>query len=87
MAKQHTHANEGEPLTPKEQLKQWVDTWASASEALDAVHRKELRNLDGEKAISLLLGHFDYTKEPFAPKPFSGLIEQQRIFMKILGRD
>jgi hypothetical protein len=49
------------------------------------VRREELRALDGYAAISLLMGPADYTAEPRAPRPGSGLVEQQRLF-QILRR-
>jgi hypothetical protein len=65
------------------QGKRWVQTWKSAGEAMEALRRKELRELDSYKTIALLCGPADYTREPFAPKPTSGLVEQQRLFSKL----
>ncbi|MBI2435819.1 MAG: hypothetical protein HYV26_23430 [Candidatus Hydrogenedentes bacterium] len=75
--------------TPEQiaQAKLWVETWKKAGPELEAIRREELRNLDGQKAIAALCGPADYTVEPRAPKPTSGLIEQQRWFMKAAGRD
>ena len=53
-----------------------------AGVALEKIRREELRNLDAYKAISLLCGPADYTIAPRAPKPTSGLVEQQFWFMK-----
>jgi hypothetical protein len=65
----------------------WVDTWIAAGEALAEVKRRELQHLDTQKAIALLCGPADYTKEPRAPKPYSGLVEQQYWFRKAAGLD
>jgi hypothetical protein len=54
---------------------------------LERIRRKEIRELDTYKTISLLCGSADYTKPPYAPKPWSGLIEQQRLFKKLAGRE
>ena len=62
--------------------RQWVAAWESAGHELERIRREELRNLDVQKAISLICGDFDYTVPPRAPKPTSGLVEQQRWFMK-----
>jgi hypothetical protein len=67
--------------------KRWVETWRLAAIELERIKRKETRELDNYKAISLLCGSADYTKPPYAPKPWSGLIEQQRLFMKAAGRE
>jgi hypothetical protein len=63
--------------------KLWVQTWQTAGLALEAVRLKELRELDAKKAIALLTGPADYHAEPRKVRPSSGLIEQQRWFMKV----
>ncbi|MBI1784892.1 hypothetical protein HYR69_07095 [Candidatus Sumerlaeota bacterium] len=70
-----------------EQGKKWVRTWREAGEALEQIRREELRHLDARHALELLCGPADYTVPPRAPKPTSGLIEQQRLFMKARRRD
>lgn len=77
-----------ESWTPEEIAlgKRWVETWRLASIDLERIRRKELRELDTYKAIELLCGSADYTCPPRAPKPFSGLVELQRWFMKAAGR-
>lgn len=67
--------------------KKWVETWKLAAEDLERIKRKEIRELDTCKTISLLIGDADYTKPPYAPKPWSGLIEQQRLLKKAAGRE
>jgi len=54
---------------------------------LERIKRKEIRELDTYKTISLLCGTRDYTKPPYAPKPWSGVLELQRLFMKAAGRE
>jgi hypothetical protein len=65
----------------------WVETWKRAGVDLERIRRKESRELDAYRSIALLCGPADYTRPPYAPKPSSGLIEQQRWFMKAAGRD
>ena len=67
--------------------KRWVETWKLAGPDLERIRRKESRELDTYRTIALLCGPADYTRPPHAPKPTSGLIEQQRWFMKAAGRD
>ena len=67
--------------------KKWVETWKRAAVELERIKRKEIRELDTNKTIALLCGNADYTKPPYAPKPWSGLIEMQRLFMKAMGRE
>lgn len=67
--------------------KKWVEIWKRAAVDLERIKRKEIRELDTQKTISLLCHDADYTKPPYAPKPWSGLIEQQRLFKKAAGRE
>jgi hypothetical protein len=67
--------------------KKWVETWRLAGQDLERIRRKEIRELDTYKTISLLCKSADYTRPPYAPKPWSGLIEQQRWFKKAAGRE
>lgn len=72
-------------LTPEQiaEGKRWVRTWADAGAALEQLRREEVRRLDTLKTIALLCGPADYHQPPFAPKPTSGLVEQQRWFAKV----
>ncbi|HKZ79680.1 MAG TPA: hypothetical protein VJ124_15510 [Pyrinomonadaceae bacterium] len=67
--------------------KRWVETWRLAGAELERMHRKEIRELDTYRAIELLCGPGDYTVPPRSPKPTSGLVEQQKWFMKAAGRE
>lgn len=67
--------------------KRWVETWRLAGIDLERIHRKELRELETFRTIEMLGGPADYTKLPPAPKPWSGLVEQQRLFRKAAGRE
>ena len=75
--------------TPEQiaQGKQWVEAWKRAGEAMEKLRREDLRRLDGYRAIEMLCGEYDYTVEPRAPKPNSGLVEQQYWFKRAAGRD
>ena len=65
----------------------WVETWKLAVVDLERIRRQELRQLDTYRAIELLCGPGDSTCPPRAPRPSSGLVEQQRWFMKVADRD
>jgi hypothetical protein len=60
----------------------WISSWRAAGPALEQVRRRELRALDGRRAIALLTGPADYHTEPRKARPTSGLVEQQRLFLK-----
>ena len=70
--------------TPKQvaDARRWIETWKLASVDLERIHRQEVRELDTYKTIALLCGDADYTQSPRAPKPWSGLVEQQAFFMR-----
>jgi hypothetical protein len=75
--------------TPEQiaQGRRWVSAWQAAGADLEQLRRRELRQLDARKAIELLCGPADYRVAPRAPKPSSGLVEQQRWFKKAARRD
>ena len=66
----------------KDAARRWVEAWRVAGPALEAVRARELRELDGHRAIALLTGPADYRAEPRKARSSSGLVEQQRWFMK-----
>lgn len=63
--------------------RRWVRAWRDAGPDLERIRREELRRLDVPKAIALLCGPANYRVAPRAPKPTSGLVEQQRWFGKL----
>ena len=65
----------------------WLEAWKEAGDFMDKLRREELRKLDPYRAIELLCGPADYHVAPRAPKPTSGLVEQQFWFMKARRRD
>jgi hypothetical protein len=67
--------------------RRWVQTWRKAAPELERIRREELRHLDTQRAIALLCGPADYTVPPRAPRPTSGLVEQQYWFQKAAARD
>jgi len=67
--------------------RQWVQAWRQAGQDMERLRREELRRLDAWQAIALLCGPADYGSPPRAPKPLSGLVEQQQWFKKAAGRE
>lgn len=63
--------------------RRWVQAWKDAGPALERIRHEELRRLDTFQTIAQLCGPANYHEAPRAPKPTSGLIEQQRLFMKL----
>jgi hypothetical protein len=66
-----------------EEGRRWVQAWRDAGPRLEAIRRDELRQLDTFSAIAHLSGPADYAVPPRAPRPTSGLIEQQRLFRRL----
>lgn len=64
----------------------WVAAWKRAGVALEEVRRRELRGMNTLAAIAMLCGPADYRVAPRAPKPTSGLVEQQRLFRRFQHR-
>lgn len=56
--------------------------WDKAGPELERLRRKEIRETDTFEALKAFLGPIDFSKEPFAPRPSSGLLEQQDHFAK-----
>jgi hypothetical protein len=65
-----------------EQGRRWARNWRELGPELERIRREELRRIDPYQVIAQLCGTFDYTVPPRAPKPTSGLIEQQRLFTR-----
>jgi hypothetical protein len=66
-----------------EKGRRWVQAWRDAGPELERVRREELRRLDTFHTIALLCGSADYRVPPRAPKPTSGLVEQQAWFRRM----
>jgi hypothetical protein len=62
--------------------RQYVRAWKEAAAAMEALRRRELREMDGYKALTLLCGEADYQRPPRCARSTSGLVEQQYWFMK-----
>jgi len=66
--------------------RRWVQAWKLTGPELEQIRRNELREIDALAAINALCVAADYRVPPRAPKPTSGLVDQQYWFMKAAGR-
>jgi hypothetical protein len=68
-------------MTDEEKIKKWVETWQRAGPALERIKARELREwkYDPVMVDDLLELGFLFP----APRPMTGLVEQQRIFGKL----
>lgn len=63
--------------------KRWVDTWQTAGPLLEKVREADIRASDTIRDFQIFAGlaEMEVAKRP--PLPTSGLVEQQRWFMKL----
>ena len=66
----------------RELTRRWIDTWAAAAPELQKVRDADIRAADTASMIECTAAMFRDAVRNFPPKPTSGLIEQQRWFMK-----
>ncbi len=68
----------------RKQIEKWVETWEKASSALNREKIKELRASDYYSKNQMLLNEMlQYAFEHRKIRLSSGLIEQQKMFMKL----
>jgi hypothetical protein len=72
--------------TEREQIKRWVETWQRAGAALRQMKRQELRSPDYGKNSALIDELLEWAVEHQKVRTSSGLVEQQRMFMKMRKR-
>jgi hypothetical protein len=70
-------------MNEKQQLRAWVQTWQQAEKALKDIKQQELRHYDYEKNWPLIDSMLQWAYEHRTERLTSGLIEQQRWFMKL----
>ena len=67
----------------QENAQQWIECWNRASDALKDIKRHELRNYDYAKNQAIVDGMLQRAFEHRTVRLDSGLVEQQRVFMKM----
>ncbi len=70
-------------ISPQENAQLWIENWKRASVALKAVKRRELRTYDHAKNQSIVDGMLQWAFEHRELRLNSGLVEQQRLFMRM----
>ena len=70
-------------MDKEKQLRAWVQAWQQAEKALKEIKRQELRSYDYEKNLPLVDSMLQWAYEHRTERLTSGLIEQQRWFMKL----
>ena len=70
--------------TPEQvaQGKRWVQTWKGAGEAMQELRDADLQATETPKALMQLAGAFESARFMGAGSRLSGLVEQQRLFLR-----
>ena len=63
-------------------MKQWVENWKRVGPILEQLEAEELRSPEYENGLGDFTPLLDWCCERSVPTEESGLIEQQRLFMK-----
>lgn len=66
-----------------ERMREWVTTWKETGEILEKLRREEMRDIDITEEILSLSDASEAAIKMYPPKPHSGLIEMQRLLMKL----
>jgi hypothetical protein len=67
----------------KRQLQTWAEAWKAAGPELEKIRQQEIRNADTRLAITSLDAAFKSAMLHFSPAPYSGLVDQQRLFQRL----
>lgn len=67
----------------KENIQRWIDGWKREDQALLEIKRHELRAFDFEKNREWIDEMLQWAFEHRTIRTTSGLVEQQRLFMKM----
>ncbi|MDW7980112.1 MAG: hypothetical protein RMH97_06050 [Verrucomicrobiales bacterium] len=63
--------------------KRYVEAWQRAGPELERMRLEAIKSADTAQTIAALDGLFESAVKMFAPKPISGLVEQQRLFGRL----
>ena len=64
-------------------IKRWVETWKRAGPLLEEQREEDVRRSDTVGAFAFFAGMPLRNLTSFPPEPTSGLVEQQRWFLKM----
>ena len=76
-----------EGIIKNKQTKKWVKTWKRAGTALDEIKQRELRAYDYNKNRKIIDEMLQWAHDHRKVRLTTGLVEQQRLFMKIKNRE
>jgi hypothetical protein len=67
----------------KEELRLWVETWKKAGKALEEIKRHKLQSYNYPENQEIIDSMLQFAYKHRKPRLTSGLVEQQRWFMKM----
>ena len=67
----------------KSRMKEWISRWEKTGRVLEKIKREEMTRINTPQSIELLNDAFESALWLHQWVPSSGLIEQQRLFMKV----
>jgi hypothetical protein len=75
-------------MTPeeREQIQRWVNAWKRAGPELERIREEEVRATNTMAAFEAFKGMALLAAQKGPPKPFSGLVEQQRWFRLLAAK-
>ena len=64
----------------------WIECWREAAPELELLHREKIRQADTTQSILNLDDAFQSAISKRSSNPYSGLVEQQKLFMELFQR-
>ena len=70
-------------MDEREAMRRWVETWKLAGPELEAIRRKEVKQLDTLETIAFLEDAFNYAVRSVPPDSSSGIVELHEWLAKL----
>ena len=70
-------------MDEREAMRRWVETWKQAGPELEAIRRREVKELDTLETLACLEDAFNYAVRNVPPRPSSGLVELHEWLAKL----
>lgn len=70
-------------MQERDDLLKWVQRWKNVGPVMQKLKESELPNTSTPQALLNLADAFESCRRNFSPRPYSGLIDQQKYFRKL----
>ena len=67
----------------KKKILHWIKCWKQAGPILEQIKNDELRKTSTMEALINISGAYESCRLHFQPRPYSGLVEQQKYFKRL----